>query len=163
MIYQYLWIKNQWISITLGLCSYRDFISITINVHIEDIMYSEGGVMEIDFKVKFRYALHNTSFPLKAVKNPRVIFQFGFRLNVFKCLKWRKKTKILKAFLDLKGLIFASDWQDTAHCKLNTLHYIGHLNLHMHLYTSYSTLSTAHCTPHISTVYGTFITSNCTK
>ena len=49
-----LLIKNQCVSPTLGIRLNLDFISITRNVNLEDILHLEGGVIQGDFTNLFR-------------------------------------------------------------------------------------------------------------
>ena len=46
----HFWIKNQCLSPTLGICLHIDFISITRNVDLADILHPEGGVTQNDFE-----------------------------------------------------------------------------------------------------------------
>ena len=46
--------ENQCLSSTLGICLRIDFISITRNVNLVDILYLGGGVTQKDLKKIFR-------------------------------------------------------------------------------------------------------------
>ena len=49
-IFTHFWTTNQVLTPTLGLCLHIDFISITRNVDLTDILYQEGGVTQNDFE-----------------------------------------------------------------------------------------------------------------